>query len=66
MLYDPEDVLEVCATQSGCVLGWWWTPVLSGACETYSNCWDVKIEGAKEASKEKRPSSQRPYHSALA
>ena len=43
----PEELLGACSSGTGCVLGWFWTPLLSGTCETYSNCWDVKIEGAK-------------------
>lgn len=41
----PAGVPVSCATE-GCVLGWFWTPRLSGGCEIYMNCFDATIEGA--------------------
>ena len=40
----PANAPIACAT--GCVLGWFWTPASSGACEVYQNCWDITITGA--------------------
>lgn len=40
----PTNAPKQCA--DGCVLGWFWSPMLSGTCELYSNCWDVVIPGA--------------------
>ena len=42
----PTNAPAACASDTGCILGWFWSPVSSGACETYSNCFDVKITGA--------------------
>lgn len=42
----PSNAPAECATAGGCVLGWMWSPLLSGSCETYTNCWDVSIPGA--------------------
>lgn len=30
---------------AGCVLGWFWTPMLSGGCEIYHNCFDITVTG---------------------
>lgn len=35
------------------MLGWFWTPASSGACEVYQNCWDITITGAKGGLKDK-------------
>ena len=35
-----------CDTDQGCRIVWLWTPKTSGVCETYMNCWDVRIQGA--------------------
>lgn len=41
----PANVPASCET-TGCTLGWFWTPRLSGGCEIYHNCFDVKVTGA--------------------
>jgi len=39
----PTNLPTSCGTR--CTLGWFWTPALSGGCEIYHNCFDVKVTG---------------------
>ena len=56
----PANAPTACASEAGCVLGWFWTPKLSGGCETYINCFDVKITGAKGGMATSNPSVTTP------
>jgi hypothetical protein len=41
----PENLPAKCAT-TGCTISWFWTPLLSGSCEIYQNCFDIKVDRA--------------------
>jgi len=56
----PANAPASCASESGCILGFFWSPKLSGGCETYSNCFDVKITGATGGMKTNNPSITTP------
>lgn len=43
-----ETFPSACANR--CTIVWIWTPANSGTCETYMNCWHIKINGAKGGS----------------
>jgi len=40
-----ELVPAECSTVEGCGLIWVWAPKSSGACEIYTNCWNLQITG---------------------
>lgn len=42
----PKGVPKACSGTAGCTLGWLWTPMLSGTCEIYMNCYNLVVEGA--------------------
>ena len=45
-MYARTDNLPTeCAT--GCILSWFWTPLLSGQCEIYHSCFDVVVPNSK-------------------
>ena len=56
----PATAPAACDTDAGCVLGWFWTPKLSGGCETYINCFDVRISGATGGMETSNPSVTTP------
>jgi nucleoid-associated protein YgaU len=51
----PSNAPSACAA-AGCTLSWFWTPVSSGGCEVYQNCFNVKITGAAGGMESSAPS----------
>lgn len=45
----------------GCTLNWLWSPLHTGKCEIYSNCFDVKINGAEGGIEENYPMKSAPF-----
>ena len=38
----PKGVPQECSGDAGCTFGWLWTPIFSGTCEIYMNCYHLK------------------------
>ena len=38
----PKGVPRECSGDAGCTFGWLWTPIFSGTCEIYMNCYHLK------------------------
>lgn len=49
----PENLPLAC--KDACTLLWMWSPLHTGKCEIYSNCFDVKIAGVKGGIEEDYP-----------
>ena len=39
----PKGVPAACSGAAGCTFGWLWTPIFSGTCEIYMNCYQLKV-----------------------
>lgn len=44
-----------CSEPMGCRVVWIWTPANSGTCETYTNCWDIRVTGTTGGMKSLAP-----------
>ena len=61
----PTNAPIECGTSGGCTLGWFWSPRLSGGCETYMNCFDVTITGATGGMKTTAPQITTPIQTCV-
>lgn len=55
----PKNLPASCKT--ACTIMWLWAPLHSGACEIYSDCFDVKITGVTGGIKDDYPAKSVPF-----